>query len=1711
MERRASLLKYEVPIWEKSNLTLEEAAAYSGIGINKLRKLSDSESCPFVLWVGSKRLIKRRKLDEYVERIVNASASLYRYAGTTGTTTIEVHKVQDTWTSSGITWANKPTHDSTVEDFAQVDGTGRYYWDVTDIARQWYEDENTGMMFKATEAVEAGNTNDWKKFYSIDYSIYATDWWPYLSITYRNNTGLESYWDYTANGAGRAGTGYVNDYSGNLVWVRDDIGFGGSRMPVSISHIYNSNDSTSNKFGMDYGWKTNFNQTVTAVDDTSASYVWEDGDGTKHYFIYDSEESCYKDEDGLELTLTVTGSGTTITDKNGNTSQFDTAGRLVKQENNQQTKSSINITYTTTTGYLISQITDGVGRVYRFVYDSNGLLSQITYTGTGLTEISSVSYTYSGSLLTQITDKDGESSVYSYTGDNLLSGAQDVDGYRLAYTYTSGSPKRVASINEYQGTDTPGGSLTIAYTHNQTVFTDHNGNAQIMQFNDWGNTISIQDGEGRAQYAQYALNKHDDTADAGQNEKSNQMLLSSKLQNTVSNFQVDHNFEAGIAWDRITTDVTSAVSTDTSYFGSKSLKIVRSASGAASGVYGIPCTILSGDTLAFSAYVKTGEGATAYLAFGTIDGTVLSSSEVLEANSDWTRLEVSYTHQGDEVTIYPQLQTTTAGTIYMDCAQLECMPTASRYNLLEHGDSWGDETGILPIWTLSSGMSSHDGIALTEDVAAPNMDISVLKITGDPQEEKYVSQTLNLGGAEGDCYVFAGWARGNSVPITDEDRAFGLKLIFNNTDGSTTEAYVSFNTDLPADGNWQYASAAAVADKAYSSITMQVLYNYGANTVYFDGIQLFKEEFGSSYTYDSDGNVISVVNLQGQKTQYEYTNNNLTKQIDPNGSELTYTYDSYHNVLTATTAEGVVYGFEYDTYGNNTAVKILANDTWISWTAAYTSDGNRLLTSTDDMGNTTTYSYNENTNVLEWVQYPNDTESSRTTYSYDTMYRLASASANVSGLSSGTALTASYTYDNDMLTEIETGSTTYSFSYGDFAQRSSVKIGSRTLATYTYTDDRNRYLDTMSYGNGDSVSYTYDDLGRVTKQTYEDGSTVSCSYDNTGALATVTDSATGRKTTYYYDLTDRLMKYVETGSNYRHSVGYEYDTLNNLSLLVETINGVEHTTQYAYDDNNRLTFSRTGDVYESVTYDSFGRVTRTLNPAITTRITYNGNSSQVSRYVNRTSGAYLGHIYTYDDNGNILSMSYLDRTITYEYDSANQLTRENNSISMKSTVWTYDDAGNILSRTEYAYTTGELGEPLDTVTYTYGDSEWGDLLTAYDGNTITYDGIGNPLSDGTRTYTWEHGRELKTLTEDGVTWTYSYDANGMRTGRKNDNMSFRYVYDGDRLVQMDMEGIVIFFTYGSSGPISMTCEGEIYYYATNLQGDVVAITDSEGNVVVVYGYDAWGNVVYRSGSQADWIGVLNPFLYRGYTYDIQTNLYYLGSRYYDPEIGRFINADAFTSTGQGIIGNNMFTYCLNDPVCRVDARGTNSALLTQGGMGSEFMTLGGGGIGAAIVGLTVAVIAASSKPKVSIQHEEIAEQSTSITSPNRIYSVYFLYAVGDPTQTIVYVGRVKTANLGARMAYHSAKGRALAGKIDGLTYEECRAFEQAGMVYYHTIGKGKPLYNQIRGISPTNYRLPNYIQAAMDLAGSSNYPDNTFLPISYWENFSENEFLNMGG
>jgi RHS repeat-associated protein len=287
------------------------------------------------------------------------------------------------------------------------------------------------------------------------------------------------------------------------------------------------------------------------------------------------------------------------------------------------------------------------------------------------------------------------------------------------------------------------------------------------------------------------------------------------------------------------------------------------------------------------------------------------------------------------------------------------------------------------------------------------------------------------------------------------------------------------------------------------------------------------------------------------------------------------------------------------------------------------------------------------------------------------------------------------------------------------------------------------------------------------------------------------------------------------------------------------------------------------------------------------------------------TGSETSYSYSYDDNGNIIKISDGSHEITYAYDTANQLVRENHQEGGYSYVWTYDEAGNIKSRKEYAYTTGELGAVLDTISYSYGNSEWGDLLTQYDGRSYSYDTIGNVTSDGRKSYTWKHGRELQGVTdENGAVWENTYDANGKRIRREKNTKIYSYVYTGDQLSHMTITNVSteatesMRFTYDAEGYAqTINYQGTVYYYVTNMQGDVIGIIRGNGTQVVAYRYDAWGNVKEVSGSMSGTLGKANPLRYRGYVYDEETKLYYLESRYYDPEVGRFINADAYAATG----------------------------------------------------------------------------------------------------------------------------------------------------------------------------------------------------------------------
>ncbi len=207
-----------------------------------------------------------------------------------------------------------------------------------------------------------------------------------------------------------------------------------------------------------------------------------------------------------------------------------------------------------------------------------------------------------------------------------------------------------------------------------------------------------------------------------------------------------------------------------------------------------------------------------------------------------------------------------------------------------------------------------------------------------------------------------------------------------------------------------------------------------------------------------------------------------------------------------------------------------------------------------------------------------------------------------------------------------------------------------------------------------------------------------------------------------------------------------------------------------------------------------------------------------------------------------------------------------------------------------------------------------------------------PLTYRTNLLEWEKGRQLKKLTKsDGKTITYTYNANGIRTSKTVGTSKHTYILDGTKILSESYGAITTYVQYDSEGSVcGINYNGTPYYFLKNQQGDVIAITDKDGGVVARYRYDAWGVCTIVSDTTQCDIATINPFRYRGYYYDRETGLYYLQSRYYDPETGRFVNSDEVEILGFSVILErfphaNLFSYCSNAPTGDSDLSGCMSA------------------------------------------------------------------------------------------------------------------------------------------------------------------------------------------
>ena len=250
-------------------------------------------------------------------------------------------------------------------------------------------------------------------------------------------------------------------------------------------------------------------------------------------------------------------------------------------------------------------------------------------------------------------------------------------------------------------------------------------------------------------------------------------------------------------------------------------------------------------------------------------------------------------------------------------------------------------------------------------------------------------------------------------------------------------------------------------------------------------------------------------------------------------------------------------------------------------------------------------------------------------------------------------------------------------------------------------------------------------------------------------------------------------------------------------------------------------------------------------------------------------------------------------------------------LSANDDSYTYDSRGNITSKTVND----------ETVSFTYANTGWKDLLVSVDDTELEYDANGNVILYGDREFTWTYGRSLASVLDGMDEYTYTYDENGIRTSKTVDDVTTYYnTKDGVILSQTDGTD-TIYFQYDNNGaPLGFVWNGTQYLYLTNQMGDVISITDTSGTVVANYEYDAWGKVLTADTN----IAKQNPLRYRGYYYDNETGYYYLQSRYYDSNICRFINADIpeISQMAKDVpVGTNLFAYCNNNPVNNRDATG----------------------------------------------------------------------------------------------------------------------------------------------------------------------------------------------
>ncbi len=1555
---------------------------------------------------------------------------------------IEAHSVNQNWEKNTVLWdyvehgnnggriyseelLDYDKVENRKEGSTTVSALNRYYtWDVTRSLHDWTKGmDYHGILLKMPDSFSASKSI--ARFYTSTCSN--SEVRPVFNITYINMVGLEDYWTYHSQDAGIAGSGYVNDFTGALTASFEDVSFSSEKMPFTLSHVYNGYNAgkIQQTLNVGSGWQLSIQESIepkTIGGETK--YKYTDGDGTEHYFEKNTS-NVWKDDSGLDLTLTIENDKYTISDKKDNCRIFSRDLTLNNVTPLSQLKDNHDNTVTMNfTDKKLTSVTDSGGRTITFHVDSsNNSLSSISWFGD-----KTISYTYEDGTdgydfyhkLVQVkypgqsevnTGNTGSDNIatYTYSSSNTLTDMVDNNkgiGVHYDHAWINNSYRRVTGYCLRNGGVQTGYYYGIEYRDYITKYCELNSPSnlsferfEIYTFNTSGQTTSAIDQDGNAIYTQSGISGG----------AKNKVTFASKTQRYTKNYMKNHNCETTGYYSVIsslgdTTHKNIVLKNDVggdAFNGSGAIKAYMDTSTDMTYI-GMEqnINVPGGYKYTFSAHIKTNyaapgscNGANIGICSSTTgpDGTAVSKSNIV-SNDGYTRHQVTIDLTDNSSPSVPLTVSVNVdkgyGLTYFDCLQLEQGGCANPYNYIENGDF--DDGSLNGTWQ-SQGFSSSDGF--TTDIS--HSESYSVHIKGDPSVKKYLMATIPANVKAGEGLVFGTWIKTNALPHKDVNgngtaQGVGMTVEL----GGTTDNEYGNVLLTPTGNDWLYICGKVIAKNDHSSIKVYLKSNFNANDTYFDDVTVFKDSFGESFSYDNNGNIKTVVDLANERQ--EITSNQSTTDItsykDPAENIYRFTYNTSapkkHELLESIAPDNTSTKMSYDQFGNLRFLSIYAKDDTSKGSSSkairtetrYDSTGTHITATIDPRGKTTNYTYGSN-DLLTSVSDPNNANS-KTEYQYDLgTDKLTKVKHN------GMNNTVSYGYSNEQLTKVMVGTLQYNFAYNALGNLLSAGTSSYNLETYSY-NNRN-LLSQTTFGNGQVLNYTYDNQDRIKSISNADGRVVDYDYNNCGNLGSATYYSEGSAVTtdYQYDFADRYTSSYNSKGFGTDTITYDKNNNNTgyrAFLKQQGAVDLAYLVSYEYNNVNALT-KMTAANFNTVelAYDNFDRVSEMVakcgsKTALKTNNTYLDASNLKTTNLLDTYKVYLSgntgtadysYKYTYDDSGNIKKVvntlkSGTTQTVSYEYDKLNQLTSVSNygNLGLKDS-YTFDERGNITGKTT---TNASTGANVSSVQYRYSTAET-DQLTHYglynangalvDERLYQYDGEGNVsrIMDTNNQYIafgWDQGRKMTRYRYVDVDNTYYYNESGLVSKLvKGNGSSIEYFYDDGQLefevYRSASGGInrIHKYFYDDDGTVRfiMTSQGtfgnsnnySLYAYVYDGAGNVTdlvklcrqttQIAIDEISLAAHYEYDAYGRILSATNyNRAEDIAKFNPIRYKGYYYETDTSYYRLDSRYYDPAIGRFINADnisLLTETPTALTDKNLYSYCDNNPVMRKDSEG----------------------------------------------------------------------------------------------------------------------------------------------------------------------------------------------